>query len=536
MQKVNKIKVLQLALFVQLWSLGVVGAEYAPNIGIDESFDLYVRRLVSKYDVAFPGDMFVKPYTAAQALQFLENVDSLHSLGRLSAQEAFFLPRIRKQITGENKLFSWYEPSRKAQTHLGISLIGDMTPSIDDSDVSFNGRGIIRPEFTAAIGNFSFYSQLDVWTEVRNDTTFRVSSYQPFEGLSYNLYGRADSGHVRASDIFRGGVVFRKPFFELSAAVDYLRQGPAVFNPLTFSGFAPPVTYVRASIDFASFSYFQTVAQLRTQKDKNKFLYTHRLQFGLFKERAVIGINEVIINGSTAEKAQTDSLRHEYYGQERDLEWVYLIPFVPYSFAEHYVGDMDNAAISFDISVQLPFASRAYGELFFDDISNPLTILSDDWGNKWAATIGLEHFAMIKGKDVHAIVEYSRVEPWVYTHFYGGSHRYTHYGRGLGAALGPNSDMVVFRVDAALHNRHTIGLQLESSRKNGRVRGGNIRDVFQDEVDSEKKKFLGSGTDRKTAVGLLWQLNEYGRFRAQSLLEVNTEKEVSLEVYGGFYF
>ncbi|MFW6220859.1 MAG: hypothetical protein ACOC4C_00195 [Fibrobacterota bacterium] len=360
--------------------------------------------------------------------------------------------------------------------------------------------------------------------------------YQPYEGLAHNLYGRADSSHIRSSDILRGGVVYRKSFLELSTAVDYIRQGPAVFYPLTFSGNTPPITFFRASLDLSVLKYFQTVGQLRTQKDKKKFVYTHRLQAALFDKRITIGLNEVIINGSTAEKAQTDSLHPEYYGQERDLEWIYLIPFVSYSFAEHYGGDRDNAAISFDLSVQLPYAIRMYGEMFLDDISNPLTLFSDDFGNKWAATIGLEHFNMFKGRDIHTIIEYSRVEPWVYTHFFGGSHRYTHYGSTLGAELGPNSDALMIRAEIAVHKFNTLGLQFERTRKNSTARGGNVEDVFQAGSDSVTKQFLGEGTTKSSSIGLLWSFNPFGRFRAQSQFKYYMDGKIGLEAYGGFYF
>ena len=100
-------------------------------------------------------------------------------------------------------------------------------------------------------------------------------------------------------------------------------------------------------MDLAAFQYVHTFGLLRTQKDKSKYFYTHRLDFPFFKDKVIIGINEVIINGSTAEKAQTDSLKATHYGEERTWEWVYMIPFIPYAFAEHYVGDRDNAAAFF---------------------------------------------------------------------------------------------------------------------------------------------------------------------------------------------
>jgi len=67
-------------------------------------------------------------------------------------------------------------------------------------------KGIISPLLTGNAGPFSYYSGIDVWTDYRNDTIYRISPYQPFKGPPYNLYGRVDSGQVRASDVIRGGI------------------------------------------------------------------------------------------------------------------------------------------------------------------------------------------------------------------------------------------------------------------------------------------------------------------------------------------
>ena len=128
----------------------------------------------------------------------------------------------------------------------------------------------------------------------------------------------------------------------------------------------------------------------------------HRLEFPLNRLNLVAAVTEVIVYGSTAERAQSDPLRAEYYGETRRPEWIYLIPFVPYAFAEHYGGDKDNKLLSFDVSFSFPKNFRWYGELLLDDITSPVTIFSDDWGNKWAVTAGAEYFGIFLQKDFHA--------------------------------------------------------------------------------------------------------------------------------------
>jgi hypothetical protein len=267
--------------------------------------------------------------------------------------------------------------------------------------------------------------------------------------------------------------------------------------------------------------YTHVFGLLRSQKDKPKYIYLHRLGIPVPRWRLTIGVNEATVTGSTTDQVLSDTVYYE--PQSRDWEWVYMIPFVPFSFAEHYIGDRDNSCVSFDLNLLQPRGFRWYAELFLDDITAPWTLFSDDWGNKWALTAGCEYHGVLLGRDITAALEYSRVEPWVYTHFYGGSHRYTHFGECLGAPGGPNADVLWVGMDAAVTPRNTVGLAVVNRRKNTN-RGGNVSDVFQDTTDgyaptfadSESKTFLGTGTERATQIDLMWRLMPLGRIRAEA--------------------
>ena len=333
----------------------------------------------------------------------------------------------------------------------------------------------------------------------------------------------------------------------VEAAIDYLKQGPAVFTPLTFSGNAPPITFVRGTLDLGIVEYIQTVGQLKSDKDKPKYLYTHRLNVSLFHSLVDAGITEVVINGSTTNEPHTaidsaNALRKDYYNQTRNWEPVYMIPFVPYVFVEHYAGDMDNKALSFDANIHWPENARLYGEFFIDDMTAPWTLFSNDWGNKWAFTIGGQYFNKIMNKDFSGTAEYTRVEPWVYTHFYGGAERYDNFNQCLGAPLGPDCDMLTLLGETALSPLHSVGLQFSNTRKNSSVRGGSITDVFQDSThngfpaDSWTKHFLGPGTVTTTQLGAYWKFNQYGIFRATLKYTYDFSGASIFEVFGGLVF
>ncbi len=519
---------------IVFFALLLAGAHLAAgsNIGIryDSRADQTLRRLAERSGVALPDSWYMKPTPAADLVAF---IDSVHAAGVLLTEtEMREAGALQSRIDGARNLWGWQNAARAVQASCNLSLLGHINTAYEDSAI-LGLRGIIRPSLRISAGDFSFYSSLDVWTDYRSDTLFTPSSYEPFDGIPYNLYGRADSSSVRSSDSFRGGVVWRTGPFLLETAVDYLRQGPAVFFPLTFSGQAPPITYFRGRFDIGPVHYTHTVGQLKCQRDKPKYLYTHRLQFETWGERITAAISEVIVNGSVAEDAQSDSLRAEYYGQERGWEWVYLIPFIPYSFAEHYIGDRDNAALAFDITLSVPRSFRWYLEIFLDDVT--ATIWTDDWGNKWAATVGGEYFGCIAGRDVHALIEYSRVEPWVYTHFYGGSHRYAHFDKPLGAPGGPNSDGLAFQTVVTVSPLHAAGIRFSMARK-GAGRGSSILDVFRDGVDSPSKTFLGETASSRTAFAGIWQFNRFGLFAIDASAGYRSGAGPFVSVEGGFAF
>jgi hypothetical protein len=279
--------------------------------------------------------------------------------------------------------------------------------------------------------------------------------------------------------------------------------------------------------------YYHIVGALRSQKDKPKYIYANGLRGKLFDGRLHWGVAEVVIGGSTTNQQDDDpenTMRPEYKDEEAGLEPAYLIPFMPMAIAEHYLGDRNNAALGFDISVNWPQDSRLYAELFIDDILTPWSVFGDDWGNKLALTLGIQHFANIYGRDVSATLEWSRVDPWVYTHFYGGSHRYDHFDKCLGSPLGPNSMAVAASGDIAITKKITAGLKFTSESSNPSARGGKITDIFQDpgrveNPDSEKKTFLGPGTVHYVRPGIYGAYGQFGMLRFGASFEVDVAED-----------
>jgi hypothetical protein len=155
--------------------------------------------------------------------------------------------------------------------------------------------------------------------------------------------------------------------------------------------------------------------------------------------------------------------------------------------------------------------------------------------------LGSQYFTRVFSRDLVASLEYCRVEPWVYTHFYGGSHRMDNFNVPLGAPLGPNSDLLVFSCETRLFPRHWIGLTFSNTRTNHSYRGGNITDVFQEPLsahpDSPVKEFLAAkGRQNETRFGLVWAYDRFGKFRANLRYEYDFSGKSIIQLYGGLYF
>ncbi len=529
-------KALMVLLFIPGLIFRIIALDYSPSLKNNDELDRFMALLSNRYKIKLPQSSNCKPMHVDEVMAFLCVADSLDSLNKLTKYESYRLKSVKKRICAEKNIYSWKSSKFKTENYLNLSVRGLIHPYYQDS-VSIHWKGIINPKFSGRIGKrMSYFSEVNVWTEQQTDTVYLNHGYEPYNGNPYNLFNRADSGNIRTSDMFRGGLSYRGNLVDMETAVDHIKLGPAVFYPLTFSGIFSPMTYCKARVNMDKIHYTQIFGLLKTQKNRSKYFYVHRVDISMFRDRAILGFNEVIVNGSTAEKAQTDSLKEEYYGEERTLEWLYMIPFVPYSFAEFYNGDKDNVIVSFDFNLSLPKEFRWYFEFFIDDFSSPATIFSDDFSNKWALTVGGQFFGVLLKKNVTLSLEYSRVEPWVYTHFYGGSHRYSHYGHSLGNPLGPNSDVFVAVCEYAIGLKSTIGFAFSNVRKNEMARGGSIRHVFGFHSDSEKKVFLGDDYRRITTGSVFWKYAPFGLFSVNTELHYNSDEKIGLKVYGGFSF
>jgi len=344
-----------------------------------------------------------------------------------------------------------------------------------------------------AAPNLSFDAFAEVNTDKESGLTYLPHNYEPYLGYPYDVLG--DDG--RTWGFFKARTDWQAtPYFKISGGYDYITYGPARHNKLTLRGgdfywraiqdtseYAwirrpVPTPFIGFDLDLDFISYSQYAMQLKNKKEYGKYLHAHRLGFNIF-DNFSIGLTETIVYGEEKE-------------EPRSMEVIYLIPFVPYLFAQHYVGDRDNAAMSADFSWK-PFRKiELYGELFIDDL-NTITSFFDEswWGNKWATSIGVAiDSARIGMLNWDYNFEYTRIEPWVYTHHKGQGHSYSHFGNSLGSDLGPNSREIYNRLGLSYKDFLKLDLSVSAVAKDTAF-GSRLEDIHAPE-DPTDKKYLNS--------------------------------------------
>ena len=363
-------------------------------------------------------------------------------------------------------------------------------------------------------GHFTQAFHFDARVMVSNDYTNRYINdnfYHPSEGLPYNK----QSETRRTWDQFSAKIDYQLKPVTLLAGFDYLEFGPARYNHVILRGnrsidrpwqdttsriWRPaPTPYFGYRFEIGPIEYSQYAAKLFEKKNKGKYMHAHRLDLHL-PFNITLGLSETALYGSTTEPAHTNP-NADADSTDRDFEWNYVLPFIMYNFQEHIQGDQDNISLAFDLSVRTLPHWEFYGELLWDDMKTPTSMFDDNWwGNKWGATVGIARDSLYVGPvRLDMFTEYTRIEPWVYTHHKGSGYTYASYSQNLGSDLGPNSQE--FHAELSATYKFINATLFAGNVAKDTAFGGNITDIHGPE-DAINKVFLNEETTlRYTELG-----------------------------------
>ena len=219
-----------------------------------------------------------------------------------------------------------------------------------------------------------------------------------------------------------------------SVRPEYTSIGTGYGDRLLLSGNAPAMDFFSVDARYRSFRfYFMHAAILAADRGgtgllaavpehASKYLALHRFQFSLFGAMNV-GASEMVVY------------------QRLTPEYAYLIPVNFFKSAEHQLRDRDNALLSFDVEVFPWDGWKFYGMWLIDDIMIS-RMGTGWWGNEFGWQAGASTTNILGWDDVDGILEYQRIEPYVYSNRVAGND-FSHNNIGLGTGLPPNADEVM---------------------------------------------------------------------------------------------
>ena len=222
--------------------------------------------------------------------------------------------------------------------------------------------------------------------------------------------------------------------FSAEIANERLRIGPSPAQPLVMAEGADYFPFVRAGFEAGPFRYQFVHGALG---DRSRFV-NEPDDLGLRGPERYLALHRVEAHIALASVAFSEMV---IYGL-RGPELAYLNPLFPIKPAEHALWDRDNTLFAFDATLR-PFAGvELHGAYLADDLNFSRIGEREGNNNKWALQAGASVGGIVPGATL--VAEYTRIEPYVYTHrfvsegsFY---NAYTHNQFGLGHPLGPNAD------------------------------------------------------------------------------------------------
>ncbi|MDZ7295211.1 MAG: capsule assembly Wzi family protein [candidate division KSB1 bacterium] len=461
-------------------ALTVVGQSV--NVPMDHWAYRLLERLETKGLVRKMG-LRAMPMSRAQVAELVAAADKAaqEDPSLLSRSERELLEQLKGELCDEPSIAALHVQPRYRERHLmrwqeGTSLAfvdallalavdGHRADTMQSGVRQWRamGGGIVRGSLGGRLG---FY--VDARNTMTRGGTVPEESFDPQRGMPL-----VTSGRNVYSDQAEAYVILQTLGAQVQIGRMQAHWGPGWRGGLLLSRNAPLFDAFRLTLPFKRFS-FTAIHAFLTRMGGPRYLAAHRLEIALADWLTLAGSESVLYGG-------------------RDVEFSYLNPLMPYHVAEHHLGDRDNNMLSFDMTA-FPLAHiKVYGELLLDDMTltkNPLRY----YGNKFAFTIG-GHWVSPPGLPEGVIrLEYTRVEPFVYTH-YDSLNVYVHYDRIIGHWLGPDGDNVAMAAEYQW-SRDIFTQLLVQWRRTGQ---GGLWKPYP-EGGSERKSFLSGVVEHERSV------------------------------------
>ena len=374
---------------------------------------------------------------------------------------------------------SWTDTTRHGDLRIH-PLLGLEARDMNGPDVYAGDGGV---QASGGIGPASFTMDARIFSE------YQSSPLGSFDGeyVEHQTAGHSSSFTYDSYTRYRALLSLETPVGRISAGRESQNWGPSPFHALVLNEASVPYNQIDWTVDLGPFTIRSLVADLsipgpgqsNTSSD-TRTLFAHRYEWRTTTS-VTLGISEALI----------------LYNKDAPI---CFLPIVPLFMQKGlWYDDINNGELSFDANWRIRPGMRVYGEFLIDDMTSPTALFNNDWKNKWASTVGTQlAFPYWQKTMPGAIIEWSRVEPWVYTHYVANTSQALNQGLPLGNPLGPNSQAVTLQA-YALRKPWTFGLRGDLVWK-GIDLGSQATDTLADN-NNTKRYFLSKAETPGWGIG-----------------------------------
>jgi hypothetical protein len=271
----------------------------------------------------------------------------------------------------------------------------------------------------------------------------------------------AAEGHVR----YDGGIV------SAEVGTERVLWGNGYDQKMIMSDNVRPFPFLRADLRYKSLRYTfihawllgfprpwtdfvsaDSALKIKGPSIADKYVAAHRLEFS-FPRLFTFAFQEMVV----------------YSNRSPDL--AYLTPLILLESAQRSRGERDNGLWSFDIQTHFTPGIELAGTILFDDL-HLNDFFKNRYYNKNAYQLGFFLTDPFMFRNTSLMVEWTRVQPFVFSHDYSIEDTYTSYGASLGPRIGPNSESWFIRGDLFPAKGTTLSLTYFYGRH-----GDNISDA-----------------------------------------------------------
>jgi len=332
------------------------------------------------------------------------------------------------------------------------------------------------------------------------DKTFALSD--PTLAGNYKL----NEPESRFFDLTEAYIQLQLDWLNLQLGRERRVLGLGYSDRLLVSGTAPAFDFIKLGARYKAFSFTYFHGSLvretfllpglpdEAAENTNKYLALHRFQFSPL-DALTVSLGEMVIY------------------QRLAPELAYLIPVNFFKSAEHQLGDKDNAFLFLDVEVYPIRNLKLYGSWLIDDIDFAKWG-TGWWGNQFGWQAGAYASNVLGIEDVDALVEYARLEPYLYSNRLAGN-SYTHNEITIGHSLPPNADEWLLELRYRPSSVLRLALGYRARRHGANVLEGDslLRNVGGDALeghrpgDAETVTFLDGvlETEHRWQVRAAWE-------------------------------